>query len=170
MQTTMADEIPIVTKLRPVGNRVLRIRFAGDRRDYQIDLTGFFARSRHFAPLLQDAATFAKAAVIEDGIGIAWPLKTRWGNLDVSASTLRRIAEEQLPMTGADFSAWREHLGLSLSEAAKLLGVSRRTVMSYLKKDELPSIVAIACRALTRDKHVLAAHYVPVRKTARHAA
>jgi len=46
----MADEIPIVTKLRPVGNRVLRIRFAGDRRDYQIDLTGFFARSEHFAP------------------------------------------------------------------------------------------------------------------------
>ena len=166
----MVDDIPIVTKLRPVGSRTLRVRFAGERRDYQIDLTGFFARSKHFAPLVEDAATFAKVGIIEDGIGIAWPLKTRWGNLDVSASTLRRIAEEQLPMTGADFSAWREQLDLSLSEAAKVLGVSRRTVMSYLKKDELPSIVAIACRALTRDKHVLAAHYVPVRKTTRDAA
>lgn len=166
----MVDDIPMVTKLRPVGSRTLRVRFAGERRDYQIDLTGFFARSKHFAPLVEDAATFAKVGIIEGGIGIAWPLKTRWGNLDVSAATLRRIAEEQLPMTGADFSAWREQLDLSLSEAAKLLGVSRRTVMSYLKKDELPSIVAIACRALTRDKHVLAAHYVPVRKTTRDAA
>jgi len=67
----MVEEIPIVTKLRPVGNRVLRVRFAGDPRDYQIDLTGFFARSKHFAPLLQDAATFAKVGIVEDGIGIA---------------------------------------------------------------------------------------------------
>jgi hypothetical protein len=39
--------------------------------------------------------------------------------------------------------------------------------MSYLKRERLPPIVAIACRALARDKHVLAAHYVPARKTAR---
>jgi hypothetical protein len=43
------------------------------------------------------------------------------------------------------------------------LGAGRRTIMGYLKKDELPSVVAIACRALARDKHLLAAHYVPAR-------
>jgi hypothetical protein len=166
----MVEQIPIVTKLRPFGAGMLRVRFAGDRRDYHLDLTGLFARSRHFAPLLEDDAAFAKVGIVEDGIGIAWPLKTKWGRLDISSSTVRRIAEEQLPMTGADFSAWRERLNLSLSEAAKLLGVSRRTVMGYLKKDELPCVVAIACRALARDKHVLAAHYVPARKTARRAA
>jgi predicted DNA-binding transcriptional regulator AlpA len=53
---------------------------------------------------------------------------------------------------------------LSLTEAATLLGVGRRTIMGYLKKDELPAIVAIACRALARDKHLLAANYVPARK------
>jgi hypothetical protein len=166
----MVEQIPIVTKVRPFADRMLRVRFAGDRRDYQLDLTGLFARSRHFAPLLEDAATFAKVGIVEDGIGIAWPMETKWGPLDVSASTLRRIADEQLPMTGTDFSAWREQLGLSLSEASKLLGVSRRTIMSYLKKSELPAVVAIACRALARDKHVLAAHYVPARKTVRRAA
>jgi DNA-binding XRE family transcriptional regulator len=166
----MVEEIPTVAKVRTAGSHILRIRFAGDRRDYQLDLTGLFSRSRHFAPLLENAAAFAKVRIVEDGLGIAWPVETKWGRLDVSASTLRSIAEEQLPMTGVDFSAWRERLGLSLSEAAKLLGVSRRTVMSYLKKDELPSLVAIACRALARDKHVLAAHYVPVRKATRHAA
>jgi transcriptional regulator with XRE-family HTH domain len=77
---------------------------------------------------------------------------------------MRRIADEQQPMTGADFARWRIELGLSLTEAATLLGVGRRTIMGYLKKDELPPIVAIACRALARDKHLLAAHYVPARK------
>jgi len=44
------------------------------------------------------------------------------------------------------------------------------SVMGYLKKDELPPVVAIACRALARDKHILAAHYVPARKMTRPAA
>jgi hypothetical protein len=133
-------------------------------------MTGLIARSAHFAPLMDDAEAFAKVAIVEGGLGVAWPVQTKWGRLDVSASTLRRIAEEQQPMTGADFAKWRTALGLSLTEAAKLLGVGRRTIMGYLKKDELPPVVAIACRALARDKHLLAAHYVPARKITRPAA
>jgi hypothetical protein len=167
----MIGEIPIVTKVRASGNRTLRVRFAADRRNYELDLTGLIARSRHFAPLMEDAEAFAKVDIVDDGAGVAWPLETKWSRFDVSVSTLHRIAEEQLPMTGADFAKWREKLGLSLSEAAKLLGVGRRTVvMGYLKKDRLPAVVAIACRALARDQHLLAAHYVPTRRTARHAA
>jgi transcriptional regulator with XRE-family HTH domain len=67
-------------------------------------------------------------------------------------------------MTGADFAKWREALGLSLTEAAALLGVSRRTIMGYLKKDRLPAMVAIACRALACDNHLLAAHFTPARR------
>ena len=159
-----------VTKVRPRTGRVLRVRFAGDRRDSELDLTGLFARSAHFAPLMEDADTFARVEIVEDGLGVAWPVETTWGRLDLSASTLRRIADEQRPMTGADFAAWRADLGLSLSEAARLLGVGRRTIMAYLKKDELPTVVAIACRALARDKHLLAAHFVPARKISRPAA
>ncbi len=133
-------------------------------------MTGLIVRSAHFAPLMDDAQAFAKLAIVEDGLGLAWPVETKWGRLDLSASTLKRIAEEQAPMTGADFGEWRTALGLSLTEAAKLLGVARRTITGYLKKDELPPVVAIACRALARDKHVLAAHYVPARKTRRSAA
>jgi hypothetical protein len=167
---SMIDNVTRLIKVRPVGGRVLRVRFAGDRRDYELDMTGLIARSAHFAPLMDDAQTFAKAAIVEDGLGVAWPVQTKWGRLDVSASTLRRIAEEQQPMTGADFAEWRVALGLSLTEAAKLLGVGRRTIMGYLNKDELPPVVAIACRALARDKHLLAAHYVPARKITRPAA
>jgi len=166
----MSEDITKVTKVRPAGGRVLRVRFAGDRRDHALDLTGLIARSAHFAPLMDDAESFAKAKIVEGGLGVAWPVRTKWGRLDVSASTLRRIAEEQQPMTGADFARWRTALGLSLTEAAKLLGVGRRTIMGYLKKDALPPVVAIACRALARDKHLLAAHYVPARKITRPAA
>jgi hypothetical protein len=166
----MGEEVTRVTKVRPVGPRVLRVRFAGDREDHKLDMTGLIARSAHFAPLMDDAESFAKVVVVEDGLGVAWPIQSKWGRLDVSAATLRRIAEEQEPMTGADFAEWRVRLGLSLTEAAKLLGVGRRTIMGYLKKDELPPVVAIACRALARDKHILAAHYVPARKINRPAA
>ena len=164
----MISEIPMVRKVRPSGKRTLRLRFAGDRRQYDLDLTGLIARSRHFAPLMEDAESFARIDIIDDGLGVAWPLETKWGRLDLSGSTLRRIAEEQLPMSGADFAKWRKSLGLSLTEAAKLLGVGRRTIMGYLKKNELPPVVAIACRALARDKLVFAAHYVPARKLVRH--
>lgn len=166
----MSDEITRITKVRPAGGHVLHVRFAGDRRDRRLDITGLIARSAHFAPLMGDTDSFAKVSIVEDGLGLAWPIRTKWGPLDVSASTLRRIADEQEPMTGADFAEWRTKLGLSLTEAAKLLGVGRRTIMGYLKKDELPPLVAIACRALARDKHVLAAHYVPARKINRSAA
>jgi DNA-binding XRE family transcriptional regulator len=166
----MLDDMARVTKVRPAGPRTLRVRFAGDPRERELDLTGLLARSTHFAPLMEDGAAFAKARIAERGLGIAWPVRTKWGRLDLSAATLRRIAEEQQPMTGVDFSRWREELGLSLTEAAKVLGIGRRTVTAYLKKKRLPPIVAIACRALARDKHLLAAHYVPASKINRRAA
>jgi len=160
----MREEIVRISKVRPAGGRSLRVRFVGDRHDRHLDLTGLFARSRHFAPLVADDRVFAKPTIVEGGLGVAWPVETKWGRLDLSAETLRRIAEEQEPMTGDDFANWRAALGISLSEAAKLLGVGRRTVMAYMKREELPAAVAIACRALARDKHVFAAHYVPVRR------
>ena len=166
----MSDDMARVTSVRPTGAHALRVRFAGDRRERVLDLTGLMARSAHFAPLMDDSGAFAKARIVEGGLGVAWPIRTKWGRLDVSAATLRRIADEQEPMTGADFAQWRARLGLSLTEAAKMLGVGRRTITSYLKKDELPPVVAIACRALARDKHLLAAHYVPARKISRPAA
>jgi len=160
----MAGELAKVTSVRPAGDHVLCTRFEGDAHEYRLDLTGLIARSKHFAPLQDDANVVARLEIVEGGLGVAWPVETKWGHLDVSAETLRRIAEEQRPVTGADFAKWREALGLSLTEAAALLGVSRRTIMGYLKKDRLPAMVAIACRALARDNHLLAAHFTPARR------
>jgi len=140
----MTDDAARLTKVRPAHGRILHVRFAGDRLDRELDMTGLIARSAHFAPLMDDAETFAKAAIVEDGLGVAWPVQTKWGRLDVSASTLRRIADEQQPMTGADFALWRTTLGLSLTEAAKLLGVGRRACRRgpalSLRRDDSPLI------------------------------
>ena len=82
----MISDIPMVKKVRPTGARKLRVRFAGDRREYVLDLTGLIARSRHFAPLMEDADTFAKIDIIDDGLGVAWPVETKWGHLDLSVN------------------------------------------------------------------------------------
>ena len=164
------EQVIKVAKVTPLGGHLLRVRFEGERRSHDVDLTGLVTRSVHFAPLVHDTETFADVQIVEDGLGVTWPIKTKWGPLDLSAATLRRVSDEQRPMTGAEFAAWRDSLGLSLTEAASLLGLGRRTIMSYLKKDELPAVVAIACRALARDPNLLAAHYVPARKISRSAA
>jgi hypothetical protein len=97
----MDNDIARVTQVRPAGGHILRVQFAGSARERDVELTGLLAHSVNFAPLMDDAETFAKAAIVEDGLGIAWPVQTKWGRLDISAATLRRIAEEQRPMTNA---------------------------------------------------------------------
>ena len=78
--TGMSDEIARVTKVRAAGDRVLRVRFAGERRDRELDMTGLIARSVHFAPLMEDTKTFARAEIVEEGLGISCRFRSgvRW--------------------------------------------------------------------------------------------
>jgi hypothetical protein len=41
----MDDDIARVMKVRAAGERSLRVRFAGERRDHELDMTGLIARS-----------------------------------------------------------------------------------------------------------------------------
>ena len=158
----------MVRKVRPSGKRTLRLRFAGDRRQYDLDLTGLIARSRHFAPLMEDAETFAKIDIIGDGLGVAWPLETNGGALiflDQRCAGWRKSSYQCRARTLRS----GENRWVSRSPRPPSCSlVGRRTIMGYLKKNELPPVVAIACRALARDKLVFAAHYVPARKLVRH--
>ena len=58
----MPDAVDKVSSVRASGPRRLRVRFAGERRVHDLNLTGLFARSRHFAPLVSDANAFGRAA------------------------------------------------------------------------------------------------------------
>src|ERR1700738_4110290 len=76
-EVTGMNDLARVARVRPTGNHVLRVRFAGDRRDREADLTGLMARSTHFKPLMNDMETFAKVTILEDGLGVAWPVHTK---------------------------------------------------------------------------------------------
>jgi len=151
---------PRLTSVAPLPGLRLAFTLKGERGKRVADLTGVVASVAVLAPLA-DETVFARAAVVDWGVGVAWSPEDDPERLDLSAETLVRLARYQEPMTGAAFKAWRERLGLSQNETAELLGISQRTVNDYQAADRMPAVVAIACRALEADRHLLQAHFRP---------
>ena len=119
-------------------------------------------RSRHFRVFLDQPAAFRKVRVADFGGGIEWE-----NGLDYGADTLKVMAGEQRPMSGADLAAFESELDLSTAETAALLGLAERTVRAYRKAKRLPQSVAIAMRTIRASNTVLAAHYRSVGHRAR---
>jgi DNA-binding transcriptional regulator YiaG len=116
----------------------------GDRT--AVDVTGLVETFRVFAPLRDSRALFRKARVGEYGADIVWP-----GDIDMSADTLWRLAQEQngATLSAEDFRNWRERRELTLDNAARALGISRRMVAYYEEgKKPIPRVVALATQAL----------------------
>ena len=53
-------------------------------------------------------------------------------------------------MTGEEFQAWMDHMGLRKAAAARELGVARGTVDAWLQNG-VPRLAALACAALAFD-------------------
>jgi hypothetical protein len=123
----------------------------------RVDLTGLINRSRHFRVFLDDPGAFRKIKVAAFGGGVEWK-----NGLDYGADTLRMVADEQRPVTGADLVAFESALNLSTAETAALLGLAGRTVRAYRAAKQLPQAVAIAVRTFRASNTVLNAHYRPV--------
>ncbi len=151
----MTTRLPSIEKVKVGKDQILRLKFhRGGWRT--VRLAGFIAREPFLAALKADEV-FRGAKVIDWGGGIGWP-----GGLDLGASTLWRMANEQAAFTAADFVAWQKRVGLSNQEAADALGVSLPTIKN-LRSGNSPvsSAIAIACRAMEADPATLAAHYFP---------
>lgn len=56
-------------------------------------------------------------------------------------------------MTPADLKVWQVNNGYTYESAAKALGVSRATYARYLKYDELPRYIVLACLAINHNLH-----------------
>jgi DNA-binding transcriptional regulator YiaG len=157
-----ADVLPrIVSVSAARASWTLHVMWA-DRTQDRIDLTGLVHRSRHFRVFLDQPAAFRKVRVADFGGGIEWE-----NGLDYGADTLKVMADEQRPMSGADLAAFESELDLSTAETAALLGLAERTVRAYRKAKRLPQSVAIAMRTIRASNTVLAAHYRPVGHRAR---
>jgi hypothetical protein len=150
----MSEVLPRLKSAKALpGMKVKLVWRSGETR--VCDLSGLIARSRSLAPL-SDAAVFAKARAIDWGAGVGWP-----NGLDLSAETLRRISEEQQEFGAKAFRTWQAELGLSNQEAADALGLTLGTIKNYRKGNAIPPAVAVACRAMWNDPHVIAAHFRP---------
>ena len=141
------DTLPRVLSVRPArAPWTLNVAWH-DGTKSSVDLTGLVHRSRHFRVFLDDRAAFRKVQVADFGGGIAWP-----NGLDYGADTLRMMADEQRPVTGADLVAFESDLGLSTAETAALLGLAERTVRAYRSAKKLPQSVAIAIRRIRANR------------------
>jgi hypothetical protein len=157
-----ADALPRVKSVSAArGSWTLHVTW-GDGTQDRIDLTGLVHRSRHFRVFLDQPAVFRKVHVADFGGGVEWE-----NGLDYGADTLKMMADEQRPISGADLAAFESALHLSTAETAALLGLAERTVRAYRRAKELPQSVAIAIRTIRGNNTVLAAHYRPVGHRAR---
>jgi hypothetical protein len=156
MNSTEPDNLPRVQTVSAArAPWTLNVVWADDTKS-RVDLTGLIYRSRHFRTFLGDPASFRRVKVADFGVGIEWD-----NGIDYGADTLKMVADEQRPMTGADLKVFESESALSTAETANLLGVAARTVRAYRAADALPQAVAMAVRKLWSSSTVLAAHYRP---------
>jgi len=120
-----------------------------------IDFAGLIASDSLFAPLT-DRVLFAKVEVIDWGAAVSWG-----DSMELSGSTLARMAEAQRPMAAPDLVAFQKAKGISNRELANLIERSLSIVKDYKAgRQPIPLTVATSLRAM-HDPIIFAAHYHP---------
>jgi hypothetical protein len=133
--TVIASDEPLTLILGWVGH--------GETR---VDVSRMVETYRVFEPLRQSRELFERVRVGEAGTDIVWN-----ENIDMSADTLWRLAQEQagLTMSPDAFKRWRERKAYTLDAAARALGISRRMIAYYEQGAKpIPRVVALATRGL----------------------
>jgi hypothetical protein len=125
-------------------NYRLRLNFI-DGSVFTVSLANDLDRCQGLYPL-KDANEFAKATVIT---GEGWAVE--WPDLDIQigADTLWLDAQAQnAPDENTRiFAQWRARHGLSLTDAALALGMTKRTMSAYGSgKRPIPRYIALACK------------------------
>lgn len=141
-----------------ITGTVLSVEWKDGSRD-TIDIAGWLARPGppEFA-ILKDPAVLANPTVAGWGTVVAWDEE---GDVGIDNIHLKLLAEQQRPFGAAEIAAWQSAMGLSNNEAADLLSVGKSTFHGYKTGTPVPRTVAIACRAMERDRLLFEAHYRP---------
>jgi uncharacterized protein YbdZ (MbtH family) len=115
-----------------------------------VDLREPLSRLKGLKPL-RDESVFATAKKDEGGHSVVWP-----GDLDMGADRLWEMALEQQGRQDAlEFFRWRWRYGLSLSDAAEALGISRRQLAYHASgKHVVPRTVLLACKGWEAEQKV----------------
>lgn len=113
---------------------------------FTIDFKPFFEESPRLGELLGNPTTFKKATIVE---GEGWTVEWKELDIQIGADTLWLDAKAQnaVDENTKIFANWRARNGLSLSQAAKELGMTSRTMSDYGNgKRPVPRYIALACK------------------------
>lgn len=113
-----------------------------DGRVLNIDMSDVAHRLQAFAAL-EDPTEFATAKVADFGWTLEWDC-----GASLDSDRLIELALEQAGMTeNVYFRRWQDANGLSLTDAANAIGLTRRTVSQYRTGARpVPRIVGLACK------------------------
>ena len=141
-----------IASVKHAGEYKLRLRWVSGKT-MTVDLSEPVHRLKGMRPL-RDEATFARAAKGEGGHSIVWP-----GEIDMGADRLWEMSLEQNGhLDAVEFIRWRWRYGLSLSDAAEALGLSRRQVAYYASGERaVPRTVLLACKGWEAERQSAAA-------------
>lgn len=144
-------KLPRMTSVKVAGEHAVRLRFANGKT-FGVDLRALVQRSKGLKAL-RDPALFARVTLGAGGHSIAWP-----GDLDLGADTVWELALEQAGRTDAvEFIRWRWKHGLSLTDAAAALGLSRRQIAYYASGQHVvPRTVLLACKGWEAERQAAA--------------
>lgn len=142
---------PRLKKVETLPDYRLRLMFI-DGGEYTVDFNPIFAESPRLASRLRNESVFRKATLIEgEGWTVEWPEQ----DIQIGADTLWLDAQAQnAPDENTRvFIEWRVRHGLSLTQAAKALGLAARTISAYgTGARPVPRYIALACKGWEIEK------------------
>ncbi len=141
-----------VAGVKHAGEYKLRLRWVSGKTMI-VDLSEPVHRLKGLRPL-RNLAVFARAAKGEGGHSVVWP-----SEIDMGADRLWEMSLEQNGhLDAVEFIRWRWRYGLSLSDAAEALGLSRRQVAYYASGERaVPRTVLLACKGWEAERQSAAA-------------
>ncbi len=130
-----------ITGVEVIPPYSLRLTFA-DGKTYVVDLDEWIASSQALQAL-RDTALFATARIGFGGATVEWIED----ELDLAADNLRNLAVEQAGGIGHErIWNWLHETGLSITQAAAALGISRRMLTYYRDGEKpIPRHIWLAC-------------------------
>jgi hypothetical protein len=141
-----------IASVKHGGHYKLRLRWVSGKT-MVVDLSEPVRRLKGLRSL-RNESVFARAAKGQGGHSVVWP-----GEIDVGAARLWEMSLEQNGhLDVLEFIRWRWRHGLSLSDAATALGLSRRQVAYYASGERaVPRTVLLACKGWEAERHSAAA-------------
>lgn len=154
--------LPRIASVKAFEPSMLHVTWRDKQAD-TVDLVGWIATGGVTLAALKDWAKFRLAKVADYGAAVSWDDDD---DLAIDGHHLKMLADEQKPFTAQLLKEWQTAVALSNNEAADLLNVNLSTFNAWKAGANIPTPVAIACRAAQRDPILMQAHYRP-RRTGR---